>query len=178
MLDQMFNWNTSICMMIDNNYRIDDIFEKYKGDIKIMYYLASRGYYLKELVEYDESWIHKYNNHRICDPKLPNSIVAYDVLIEVTKHINPSYFNLVISSKYYDKYSDIRIELVKRCDNSLLEVLIKDESAFVRAEVARRGYGIDVLIHDKEQIVRNAAAEYFIDNYNKKDMVDNNEEEK
>lgn len=178
MLNQMFDYNTGICMMIDNNYRISDIFEKYKGDIKIMYYLASSGYYLKELVEYDESWIHEYINHKIYDPKLPNSIVGYEVLVQVVRHIDPSYFNLITSSKYY-KYTDVRVELAKRCDDILLEVLMEDESAYVRAEVARRGYSIDVLVHDNEQIVRNAAVEYFIDNYyNKKVMVNKNEEKK
>lgn len=39
-----------------------------------------------------------------------------------------------------------------------LDILVNDESPYVREEVARQGYGLDVLIHDTNPLVRLAVA--------------------
>ena len=46
-----------------------------------------------------------------------------------------------------------------------MNVLIKDKSTWVRAAVARQGYGLDILVHDKNKFVRLevAAQEYGLD---------------
>ena len=39
-----------------------------------------------------------------------------------------------------------------------LDILVNDESPYVREEVARQGYGLDVLIHDTKPRVREMVA--------------------
>ena len=40
-----------------------------------------------------------------------------------------------------------------------MDILIHDENPYVRAAVARQGYGLDILINDKSMIVREEVAE-------------------
>ena len=60
-----------------------------------------------------------------------------------------------------------------------LDILVNDESPYVREEVARQGYGLDVLIHDTNPRVRAMVAYhgYGLDIIYEKDENSNNEDE-
>ena len=40
-----------------------------------------------------------------------------------------------------------------------LDILIHDKDEFVRLEVAKQGYGLDILVNDKKPVIRNYAIE-------------------
>lgn len=52
-----------------------------------------------------------------------------------------------------------------------LDILVNDESPYVREEVARQGYGLDRLINDEDANVRKAAEEMLVKQKEKQNAI-------
>jgi hypothetical protein len=88
--------------------------------------------------------------------------VSIDVRIIVAKNIDPKFFRDMINIEIsYDQGISVILEILKRCnierDAEILDKLISDENWEIRREVAIVGYRCDILQHDGDRDVSNAA---------------------
>ena len=97
--------------------------------------------------------------------------VSIDVRIIVAKNIDPKFFRDMINIEIsYDQGISVILEILKRCnierDAEILDKLISHDSWKIRRQIAILGYRCDILRHDSDRDVSNAAINKLEENNN------------